>query len=279
MEKYDLLPKQLLYEGTLQLDNFYQPECIEDAFLEPVHDKTYLKRLFNLELTPREQRVTGFVHNQNLIKREKMIMEGTRKACDFALKFGFAANIAGGTHHAFSDRGEGFCLLNDHAIAANYLRSLDANHRILIVDLDVHQGNGTAQIFKNTSEVFTFSMHGKDNYPLNKELSDLNVELPFNCSDQAYVRHLERSLDEVLNRFQPTFVLYQSGVDVLASDKLGKMALTMEGLKQRDKIVLDFVKDLQIPLVAAMGGGYSKDVKAIVDAHASLFRQIQLEFF
>ncbi len=279
MEKYDLLSKQLIYEGTLSEENFFPPEVISENYISNVHDTDYLDRLFSLQLSPREQRVTGFVHNDQLIQREKYIMEGTRMACEFALEHGFAANIAGGTHHAFTNRGEGFCLLNDHAIAAEYLLHLDPNHKVLIIDLDVHQGNGTAEIFQNNSSVFTFSMHGKDNYPLNKERSDLDVELPFGCKDQEYLTQLDKSLDSILKQFQPTFVLYQSGVDVLKTDKLGKMGLSINGLIQRDKMVLDFVKGLEIPLVAAMGGGYSKDIKTIVDAHASLFRQIQLDFF
>lgn len=279
MEKYDLLPKQLLYEGTLSEENFFQPTDINSKYISAVHDPSYLEKLFQLELTPREQRVTGFIHNSHLIQRERLIMEGTRRACEFATEFGFAANIAGGTHHAFTDRGEGFCLLNDHAIAAEYLLAENPKHRILILDLDVHQGNGTAEVFRNRDEVFTFSMHGKDNYPLNKEVSNLDVELPFKCNDKDYLESLQKSLNSILNQFQPTFVLYQSGVDVLATDKLGKLGLTLDGLKERDKMVLDFVGGLNIPLVAAMGGGYSKDVKTIVDAHASLFRQIQTEFF
>lgn len=279
MEKYDLLPKQLVYEGTLSSANFFQPEICEDKFIEAVHDHNYLKRLYQLELTPREQRVTGFVHNQQLIERERYIMEGTRKACEYALEFGFAANIAGGTHHAFSNRGEGFCLLNDHAIAAKYLLQEHPKHQILILDLDVHQGNGTAEIFKNQPNVFTFSMHGKDNYPLIKEHSDLDVELPLNCSDKEYLKQLDKGLQAVLRRFQPSFVLYQSGVDVLATDKLGKLGLTMDGLLQREKMVLNFVKGLNVPMVAAIGGGYSREIKTIIDAHAHLFRLIQEDFF
>jgi acetoin utilization deacetylase AcuC-like enzyme len=279
MEKYDLLPKQLVYEGTLHAENFFQPEDIQEVHIEAVHDSEYLNRLYNLQLSPREQRITGFVHNRALIDRERFIMEGTRKACDFALEFGFAANIAGGTHHAYANRGEGFCLLNDHAIAAKYLLQNFPKQKILILDLDVHQGNGTAQIFENEPDVFTFSMHGKDNYPLKKEKSDLDIELEFNCDDGTFIRTLDSALSEILRKFQPTFVLYQSGVDVLKTDKLGKMALTLEGLMQRDAMVLEFVKGLRVPLVAAMGGGYSSDIKTIVDAHASLFRRIQTDFF
>ena len=279
MEKYDLLPKQLLHEGTFDPSNFFQPHVIEESYISAVHSSDYLNRLYKLELSPREQRVTGFVHNEQLIQREKLIMEGTRRACDYALESGFAANIACGTHHAYANRGEGFCLLNDHAISAKYLLDSGSVKNVLILDLDVHQGNGTAEIFAKNENVFTFSMHGKDNYPLKKEKSDLDVELELNCDDKNYLKHLDNSLAEILGRFQPEFVLYQSGVDVLKSDKLGKLALTQEGVNSRDKMVLDFVAGLKVPMVAAMGGGYSKDIKVIVDGHASLFRQIQRDFF
>ncbi|MEJ6492676.1 MAG: histone deacetylase [Flavobacteriales bacterium] len=279
MEKYDLLPKQLLHEGTLEHVNFFQPEVIDKTYISAVHSAEYLTRLYNLKLSPREQRITGFVHNEQLIHREQLIMEGTRRACDYALESGFAANIAGGTHHAYADRGEGFCLLNDHAISAKYLLDSCKVNKVLILDLDVHQGNGTAEIFAENEDVFTFSMHGKDNYPLKKEKSDLDVELELNCDDKHYLKHLDKSLDEILGRFQPEFVLYQSGVDVLKSDKLGKLGLTQDGVKSRDAMVLNFVAGLNVPMVAAMGGGYSKDIKVIVDGHASLFRQIQRDFF
>ena len=279
MEKYDLLPKQLLHEGTLEHVNFFQPEVIDKTYISAVHSAEYLTRLYNLKLSPREQRITGFVHNEQLIHREQLIMEGTRRACDYALESGFAANIAGGTHHAYADRGEGFCLLNDHAISAKYLLDSCKVNKVLILDLDVHQGNGTAEIFAENEDVFTFSMHGKDNYPLKKEKSDLDVELELNCDDKYYLKHLDKSLDEILGRFQPEFVLYQSGVDVLKSDKLGKLGLTQDGVKSRDAMVLNFVAGLNVPMVAAMGGGYSKDIKVIVDGHASQFRQIQRDFF
>ncbi len=279
MEKYDLLPKQLLYEGTLLPENFFQPVDIDDHYLKSVHCDDYLNRLQSLALTPREQRVTGFVHNQALIARERYIMEGTRMACEYAFEYGAGANIAGGTHHAFTNKGEGFCLMNDLAIAAEYILQKDESNRVLIIDLDVHQGNGTAEIFRENEKVFTFSMHGKDNYPLNKEMSDLDIGLALNCDDLTYLRLLEKSLSNILNSFQPSFVLYQSGVDVLGSDKLGKLNLTKEGIIRRDKMVLDFVKGENIPFVCAMGGGYSSDIKEIVNAHASLFQQIQSDFF
>jgi acetoin utilization deacetylase AcuC-like enzyme len=275
MEKYDILPRQLLHEGTLSESNFFVPGFIDRQLAESVHDTAYLDRLYELELTPREQRISGFPHSHQLIERESMIMEGTRKAAEWAMEKGAAMNIAGGTHHAFTNRGEGFCLMNDQAIAASYLLEEKMVKKILIVDLDVHQGNGTAEIFEKNDQVFTFSMHGKNNYPLKKERSNLDVELADQTNDKEYHHVLESSLDEILNQFIPDFVFYQAGVDVLASDQLGKLALTIDGAKKRDEIIFNRIRQLAVPVVCTMGGGYSKDLRLIIEAHANTFRTIQ----
>ena len=186
MEKYDLLPRQLLHEGTLEQVDFFAPTQLDLKYAHAVHSSTYLEDLIQLKIPPREQRVSGFPHNKQLIKRELTIMEGTRKCAELALKSnGIGLNIAGGTHHAFTNRGEGFCLLNDQAIASQWLLNETYIERILIVDLDVHQGNGTAEIFQSNSSVFTFSMHGASNYPLHKEKSDLDIDLQ-EAIDSAY---------------------------------------------------------------------------------------------
>jgi acetoin utilization deacetylase AcuC-like enzyme len=275
MEKYDLLPKQLLHEGTIGLSELIAPEEIDRTFIEAVHDPEYVDRLFHLKLSEREQRVSGFPHNKALIKRECIIMEGTRICAEYALKEKVAMNIAGGTHHAYTNRGEGFCLLNDQAIAAKWLLDKEIVQKILIIDLDVHQGNGTASIFSNNSQVFTFSMHGKNNYPLKKELSDLDVELNDGISDNEYLFLLEKSLDNVCDGFKPDFVFYQSGVDVIETDKLGKLALTLNGCRKRDRMVFETVRQLDVPVVCSMGGGYSPQIKHIVEAHANTFREAQ----
>lgn len=267
--------QQLLYEGTIQPDQVFSPESIETSQVLRVHGAAYLEQLKKLEIAPRAQRVSGFVHNERLINRELMIMGGTRACAERVLKGGAAMNIAGGTHHAFTNRGEGFCLLNDQAIAAQWL--LDETHveKVLIVDLDVHQGNGTAEIFRNRPEVFTFSMHGGNNYPLKKEISDLDVALQDGCSDAEYHLQLEASLDQILSDFHPDFIFYQCGVDVVATDKLGKLSLTRDGCKRRDEIVFNTVKQLDIPVVCTMGGGYSPHIKDIVEAHANTYRVAQ----
>lgn len=279
MEKYDLLVGQLLHEGTIDTSNLFAPNEIKRFELTGVHTEAYLDKLFALDLSASEQRRSGFAHNDRLIRREKRIMEGTRRCAEEALQCGVAMNIAGGTHHAYADRPEGFCLLNDQAIAADFLLRNKLKDRILIVDLDVHQGNGTASIFRNNDAVFTFSMHGKHNYPLKKEESNLDIELIDGTGDDEYLYLLEKNLSRVIESFQPDFIFYQSGVDVLASDKLGRLALSTSACKQRDRFVLNTAKQLNVPLVGSMGGGYSPDIKEIVEAHANTFRLAQEIFF
>jgi acetoin utilization deacetylase AcuC-like enzyme len=199
-------------------------------------------------------------------------MEGTRRLAEEAIikKLGF--NIAGGTHHAFAKRGEGFCLLNDQVIAANDLLTNHGMNKILIIDLDVHQGNGTASMLQNDERVFTFSMHGRNNYPLQKEQSNLDVELEDGIQDKDYLSLLHMHLDQILTSFSPEFIFYQCGVDILATDKLGKLGVSMKGCLERDRIVFDVVRQLNVPVVCTMGGGYSPHIKDIVEAHAQTFR-------
>ncbi len=276
MEKYELLIQQLLHEGTISSEQVFSPDYIPIEDVVKVHDANYLERLRQLEISPKEQRASGFVHNERLINRELMIMGGTKECADRVWRNGGAAmNIAGGTHHAFTNRGEGFCLLNDQAIAAKWLLENTDVRNILIVDLDVHQGNGTAEIFRNSPEIFTFSMHGRNNYPLKKETSDLDVELEDGCGDSEYLYQLEASLDKVLKEFQPDFVFYQCGVDIVATDKLGRLGMTRNGCKRRDETVFETVKQLELPVVCTMGGGYSPHIKDIVEAHANTYRVAQ----
>lgn len=272
MEKYDLLPRQLIHEGVVDKTAFFEPTTIAIEQILTTHSEDYWLRLKNLETTPREQRISGFVHSIQLIERELTIMEGTRKAAEIALKTGIGFNIAGGTHHAFYDRGEGFCLLNDQVIAAKWLLQNTRIERILIIDLDVHQGNGTAALLKDEPAIFTFSMHGAGNYPLKKEQSDLDVELPDACKDKDFLFLLEANLDKILSQFQPDFIFYQSGVDVLESDKLGRLSLSQKACFQRDNIVYQTVQQLKVPVVTTMGGGYSPQIKDIVNAHCNTFK-------
>jgi len=279
MSKYEILPQQLLYEGTLKRDNFFSPARIDDQWIIRTHDQHYWNKLQSLSLTQKEIRRTGFPLNHALVQREVIIMQGTLQCTHFAKQYGVAMNIAGGTHHAFTNKGEGFCLLNDIAIAAYYLLDNNLAKQILVVDLDVHQGNGTAQIFRNEPRVFTFSMHGVNNYPLQKEKSNLDIGLDDFANDEFYLRTLDTNLKNLIDLLQPDFIFFQSGVDVLATDKLGKLSLTREGCKQRDRLVLEAAKRNNIPLVASMGGGYSVDFRDIIEAHANTYRLAQEIYF
>jgi acetoin utilization deacetylase AcuC-like enzyme len=225
-----------------------------------------------LNLSKAEIRKIGFPLSQELIDREIMIAGGTVQGALKALEFGISMNIAGGTHHAFKAHGEAFCLLNDQAIAAQYL--LDHGHasKILIVDLDVHQGNGTAEIFESNPAVFTFSMHGKKNYPFHKTKSDLDLELEDACTDKQFLAILKETLPKLIDETQPDFIFYLCGVDVLATDKLGRLEMSIAGCKERDAYVLELCKKNLIPVQCSMGGGYSKDIKIIIEAHANTFR-------
>lgn len=279
MEKYEFLPGQLLYEGTVRNENFFAPGMIDEQWILTAHTKAYLEKLQSLQLSKSEIRVTGFPLSEVLVQREINILSGSVEAALFAMKYGIAMNIAGGTHHAFADRGEGFCLLNDLAITAHYLLENKLAKKILVIDLDVHQGNGTAAILGKLENVFTFSMHGEKNYPHRKEKSHFDVGLADKTGDREYLLTLQKSVDHILNLFDPDFILYQSGVDVLESDQLGRLSITMEGIKERDRIVLNLAKSLNIPVMCCMGGGYSKRVSQIVEAHAQVFRLAQEIYF
>ncbi|KYG74465.1 acetoin utilization deacetylase AcuC-like enzyme [Roseivirga ehrenbergii] len=279
MEKYTLLPEQLLYEGTISESNFFTPELLSEAAIVRTHNADYWEKLKNLSLSRKEERKTGFPLSAALVERERVIMHGSVMAARFAVENGIAMNMAGGTHHSFTDRGEGFCLLNDIAIAAHDLLDNGLAKQILVVDLDVHQGNGTAQIFENEPKIFTFSMHGAANYPLHKEKSDLDVGLKDGTDDNTYLSLLDANLKALMDTVQPDFVFFQSGVDVLATDKLGRLGMTLQGCKQRDRIVLETCKQNDIPIMACMGGGYSEKVAHIVEAHANTFRLAQEIFF
>jgi acetoin utilization deacetylase AcuC-like enzyme len=272
MLKYELIPQQLLYEGTISEEALFSPLPCKDETVLLTHGKDYVTRLKEQTLSAQEQRRIGFPQSPQLTLREFIITQGTIDCCQYAFENGVAMNVAGGTHHAFRDKGEGFCILNDFAVAANYLLQQKLAKRILIIDLDVHQGNGRAKIFENEERVFTFSMHGKNNYPFIKEKSDLDVELPDGINDKDYLQKLTAVLPQLVKQTQPDFVFYLSGVDILETDKFGKLKLTMQGCKQRDETVFTLLKEAGLPCVVAMGGGYSPQVKTIVEAHCNTFR-------
>ncbi|MDT8347243.1 MAG: histone deacetylase [Flavobacteriaceae bacterium] len=279
MEKYRLLPEQLLYENTCTEVNFFQPKAAQYDDIALVHTSDYIQKLESLSLSYQEARAIGFPVSKALVEREKIIAQGTITGAMFALKTGIAFNIAGGTHHAYRNHGEAFCLYNDQAIAAQYLLNNNLAKQILIVDLDVHQGNGTAEIFSENPQVFTCSMHGKNNYPFRKEHSDLDIELPNNTDDSTYLKELKNHLPRLVEQLEPDFIFYLSGVDILASDKLGKLGCSLTACKERDKYVLSLCKNNHIPVQCSMGGGYSADIKTIIEAHANTYRIAQELFF
>jgi acetoin utilization deacetylase AcuC-like enzyme len=279
MIKYDLIKEQLLYEGIITEENLFEPKELSIENLATCHDADYIKNVLNLALNPAEIRRLGFPLSSALVQRELCIMQGTLKACEFAFEYGAAMNIAGGTHHAFANKAEGFCLFNDFAIASSVLLKEKKASKIIIIDLDVHQGNGTASIFKNNSNVITFSMHGKNNFPFKKEISNLDIELEDGISDEIYLQKLEQGLNSILTEQVFDFAFYQSGVDILITDKLGKLKVSQSACLDRDQLVFKHLKNKKIPVVTAMGGGYSSKIADIVNAHCNTFKTAIDTFF
>lgn len=272
MLKYELIPGQLLHEGSYESSDFFSPTPVDQAIVLRTHDPIYYQKLLNQTLSEREQRKIGFPQSPALTLRERIITQGTIQGCYYAQEYGVALNVAGGTHHAFFDRGEGFCLLNDFAVAANELLYQQKAARILIIDLDVHQGNGTAALFQHEPRVYTFSMHGAHNYPFHKELSDRDVPLLDGTNDATYLNLLRDHLTEILDQFRPDFACYLAGVDILETDRFGKLNVTLKGSEQRDRFVFESLKKRGIPCMVALGGGYSADVRIITEAHCQTFR-------
>jgi acetoin utilization deacetylase AcuC-like enzyme len=290
MVKYELIPEQLLYEGSVKEANFFHPNKLSDAIIEQTHTPQYWDRLKHQKLTDKEIRSIGFPMTPRLIERCITIADGTIQCTHFAQRYGVALNIAGGTHHAFANHGEAFCMLNDVAMAANYLINNGLYKKILVIDLDVHQGNGTADIFRHSPNgwrneggggrgVFTFSMHGAHNYPIRKMQSDLDIGMPDACDDKLYLTTLTENLARLFDIVQPDFAFFNAGVDVLKGDKLGRLGMTIEGCRHRDKIVFERCKKNNVPVVVVMGGGYSSRFHTIVEAHANTFRMAQDVFF
>nr|WP_262903822.1 histone deacetylase [Sphingobacterium bovistauri] len=272
MLKYELIPEQLLYEGIVKRENFFKPDLADFDTCCLAHSKDYVQHLFALTVDPKMVRRIGFPLSESLIDRERYILDGTIQAAKFALEFSVSFNTAGGTHHAGYDYGEGFCLMNDQAVAAQYLLKHRLAKKILIIDLDVHQGNGTAHIFLDNPNVFTFSMHSAKNFPFLKEKSDLDVELQDGMEDEEYLTLLKRHLEMLFITVKPDFVFYQAGVDILSTDKLGKLKVSKGGCKMRDYLVFKKCKEFGVPIQVSMGGGYSADIKDILDAHIATYK-------
>lgn len=279
MIKYELVPEQLLYEGSIQAENFFHPSSMREARILRVHTADYWEKLKHMQLSRREERNIGFPVRAELIERGRHIAQGTLDCTKHARTYGVAMNVAGGTHHAFADQGAGFCVFNDQALAAQYLLDEALARQILIIDLDVHQGDGTAHIFQEEKRVYTFSMHGARNYPTRKQNSDWDIGWPDGTEDEAYLARLAEVLPKLFEQVEPDFVFYLAGVDVLATDKLGRLAMSKSGCKQRDRMVFEACKHANVPVVVSMGGGYSEKISDIVDAHANTFRLAQEIYF
>jgi acetoin utilization deacetylase AcuC-like enzyme len=271
IKKFELVRDRLLAEGTLRKEEIVEPKpaAVEDVQL--VHTEDYITRLMKGELTAKEIRKLGLPWSESLVRRSFLACSGTINAARHALSNQVASNLAGGTHHAFPDRGEGFCVLNDVAVAIRVLQREKLAERFLIVDCDVHQGNGTAFIFQNSPEVFTFSMHGAKNYPLHKENSTLDLELPDGTKDDEFLEILHEALPRVFLH-NPDIVFYLGGADPFEKDKLGRLKLTKEGLRRRDEMVLQFAREREVPIVTTMSGGYALDINDTVEIHCNTIR-------
>lgn len=272
MAKYRLTRDRLLAEGTITFWNLSEPGLASDRDILLVHDPGYWYRCRRGELTPHEVRRIGFPWSTALVNRSRASVQGTILAAQSAIRDGVACNLAGGTHHAYPDHGEGYCVLNDIAIATRVLQRDGALRRVAVIDCDVHQGNGTAAIFSGDPDVFTFSMHGAKNYPARKEESHLDLHLPDGLGDDDYLALLDRHLHPILDDFQPGIVFFQAGVDPFHGDRLGKLALSHDGLLRRDRLVLDACRLRRIPVVTTMGGGYARLIEDTVEAHCNTVR-------
>jgi len=277
IRKFELVRNRLVAEGILRNEELFEPEpaSIEDVRL--VHTEDYVTRLCNGTLTPKEIRRLGLPWSESLVTRSFYAVGGTIAAALSALEDGYGSNLAGGTHHSFADRGEGFCVLNDVAVAIRTLRRRQLISRAAIVDCDVHQGNGTATIFENDRETFTFSIHGANNYPLFKARSSLDIELPDKTSDSDYLDTLANNLPTVFAH-DPEIIFFLAGADPYADDKLGRLAVSIDGLKRRDAYVLQQCYEREIPLVTVMSGGYGKDINDTITIHCNTIRAVKEVF-
>ena len=272
MAKYSRLRERIVAEGIVAPEDLREAPPAAWEEVELVHDPAYVDAVRNGTVAPDVQRRIGFPWSPQMVERSRRSVGATIAAARTALDDGVAANLAGGTHHAFADRGEGFCVFNDVAVATRVLQREQSARRIAIVDLDVHQGNGTAAIFSGDDSVFTFSMHGEKNFPFRKEVSDLDVALADGTADDEYLSLLRVHLLDVLNRHRPDFVFYLAGADPFEGDRLGRLKLTIDGLRERDDIVLSTLGTAGLPVAISMSGGYAADIDAIVTIHTNTIR-------
>jgi acetoin utilization deacetylase AcuC-like enzyme len=278
MGKYLLLRALLDERGVSSRLSYREPSEVPLEVLRQVHTDEYLRALAADALTPHERRQLGIPFTPRLWRRSRLTVEGTRMAAQAALRDGLAANLAGGNHHAFADHGEGFCVLNDVAVAINDLRAQGEIRRALVVDLDVHQGNGTAAIFADCDVVYTLSLHGERNYPFTKPASDCDIGLADGLGDREYLAALRPALSGALNSHRPDIVIYIAGVDVVAHDRYGRLALTEDGLRARERHVIETVRDAAVPLAIVLGGGYASSTQRTAELHAIVFEEALLRW-
>ena len=271
MRKYGLLRERVAVHALVPPVDLLVPPPASRAEIERVHDSEYVQRVFAGELTAREQRVIGFPWSPVLVERSRQSVGATIAACRSALADGGSVNLAGGTHHAYPDHGQGFCVFNDVAIAARAMQAEGLARRIVVIDCDVHQGNGTAAIFADDPSVFTYSIHGANNFPFRKEASDLDVALPDGADDSVYLKALFDSVHSLALR-EYDLAIYLAGADPYVNDTLGRLALSKIGLATRDQFILDVCKHADLPVAVVMAGGYARQVDDIVDIHLGTVR-------
>jgi acetoin utilization deacetylase AcuC-like enzyme len=278
IQKYRRIRERLLAEGTLRADELLEPTLADPRDICRVHTKDYWEQLSRGTLPAAAIRRLGLPWSESLVRRSRASVQGTLSAARIALREAVAANLAGGTHHAFPDRGEGYCVLNDIAVAIRTLQHDAWVQRMAIVDCDVHQGNGTAAIFANEPDVFTFSIHGDHNYPFRKVPGTLDIALPDGTGDDDYLRALEPAVSRLLAEFRPGLVFYLAGADPHEGDRLGRLRLTHRGLRRRDELVLRACRDAAVPVAIALGGGYGQDLDDTVEAHCNTIRAARALF-
>jgi acetoin utilization deacetylase AcuC-like enzyme len=265
MEKYGKLRDLVSQLDGIQLEN---APIVTDTQILYAHDASYLIKVLQGSLSPEEQREIGFPWSRQMVERSRRSAGATLAAAKLALKEGIAANLAGGTHHAYRNKGSGFCVFNDSAIAARALqKEINRKLKVAVIDLDVHQGNGTASILENDPSIFTLSIHGVNNFPFTKEVSDLDIGLPDGTGDEVYLAALHQGLEILNQQFKPDFIVYLAGADPHEGDRLGKLSISKDGMRQRDECVFQYSLDRQIPIAFSMAGGYGKEIESTVDIH------------
>ncbi len=273
MSKYSLLRERVAADGICGPGELRSPRAVTDEEILRAHAPDYLERVASGELTSKEIRRIGFPWSERMVERSRRASGGTVGACLAALEEGFAANLAGGTHHAFTDRGEGYCVFNDSAIASRAVQAAGLVERVVVIDTDVHQGNGTAEILRGDETVFTFSIHGAKNFPFHKEESDLDAPLPDGADDTEFLTTLEMGLEAALGAADADLAIYLAGADPFEGDRLGRLSVTKAGLAERDRMVLEACRDRGIPVAVTMAGGYSRNVEDTVDVHFQSIRR------